>query len=366
MDDVYTFDFVRRIKAGEYINNPCTYQLDEVVEGTGLSQFTDLNGARTITLSGNIHQVMIKKTNLPNFFTEPYLSLSEDVDLDVLKHKALSFVNSPKYDFGEPAYEIAETLRFIKNPLASVNRLVKSFSKKRDKTVSRFASISDRVKAAAEVWASYSFAARPLMQTINDAIDAYNDQTVTNSRRTSRTLWDNDEYTSSTTVHSFSGWKTNIQRDKEVHKEVHVGVTYENEDDYTIFAKLGLRGRDLPSTMWEVLPLSFMIDRVYNVKGFINGAINLLDSSVKINGGFITTRTEQVLRFKASHPTTHISTSTWNTHIADELQRRRFIYNRSPWVPSASDIIPRFKPRGLVSDLTKTADLVSLMVIKLL
>jgi len=49
----------------------------------------------------------------------------------------------------------------------------------------------------------------------------------------------------------------------------------------------GLRGKDLPTGIWNCIRLSFMIDRVFNVSNYLTAVSNLTDPNVVLQGGML-------------------------------------------------------------------------------
>jgi hypothetical protein len=124
----------------------------------------------------------------------------------------------------------------------------------------------------------------------------------------------------------------------------------------------GLRGKDLFSTMWEVYPYSFVIDRMFNVGGSLKGLLALSDPSIRILAASLTKRDETLYRRSLVEQIN----PAWNIQITgDDEWNQQFIYSRAEWSPSASDSIPRVNLGGLTSDITKTVDLIALILLRL-
>jgi hypothetical protein len=105
------------------------------------------------------------------------------------------------------------------------------------------------------------------------------------------------------------------------------------------------------------MPYSFMVDRVWDVSKMVRSLTTLADPRVKILAGWVRQKynAEQSLSFvNQVNPgwTVTVSSDTW--------KKQESLYDRQPWIPTASDVIPRVKPLGLVNDITKTLDLAAL------
>jgi hypothetical protein len=116
--------------------------------------------------------------------------------------------------------------------------------------------------------------------------------------------------------------------------------------------------KDLPTTFWQIVPLSFMLDRVYDVTSFSKGVINMADPKVKILSGFTRVKEnwDASYRFSAStRPERTFSgdggKTTWTSGG----------YHRTPWVPSLRDTVPKPHWQGIVDSATKVLDLGALI-----
>ena len=127
--------------------------------------------------------------------------------------------------------------------------------------------------------------------------------------------------------------------------------------------QLGLRVKDIPSTTWQLLPLSFMVDRLYNISNVIKGAINFLDPQLSFLAASVTRRTTKYSSFTVTDQVNQ----TWLTALTpDTWTRSRFRYERTVWNPRPIDVLTTsLDVRGLVNSISKTADLIALIVLAL-
>jgi hypothetical protein len=88
------------------------------------------------------------------------------------KLKALSYIDTGSYSFGEDVGEYRETVRFLKNPLSSMVRLGEQYRKTYYKKFVKRTAKWDLAAAHAEVYAQYRFALSPLIRSSYDAIKA--------------------------------------------------------------------------------------------------------------------------------------------------------------------------------------------------
>lgn len=360
MEDVVTPDFHKRIAAGEIINNDCVYEVYHASSGSG---YYSLGNSVTVyysILEGSVtyYQAVYhwpSKLKLRN-------PAVDTIELNVNKAKAQAWANIDKtpYAFAEDAFELRETIKFLKSPASSLLRLAKSFRRASRKATKRFKDANDIVKAIDDVWLQYRFAASPLVRSSMDAIEAYNDKTHKRpSRRTARGF-DSGENKLTETLSNVKGGATDII-EKVSYYDGHAsaGILYEvsNPVDDLNF-RLGLRVKDIPETLWQIVPLSFMVDRVFNISEVIRGITNLLDPRVKILTAWTT---EKHIEGRTLEWKDQIVPGYQTEVIGDIVTEERFYYERHPWTPTSSDIfLGGFTPRELIKDATNIADLFAL------
>jgi hypothetical protein len=295
-------------------------------------------------------------------------NFDKDIELPVAldaetQFQALSRVNSPPFDFGEDALELRETLRFLRSPQKSLVNLVSQFRKRaskvlRKKRISRF-DAKATADALADVWASYSFAAAPLIRSVYDGIDAISTEIVVPERLTARArkAWlgnDAQFYEQHTGAETFG-----ITRNQILDYDVRSQILYQYDGSDGLAYKLGFRLSDWPETLWEILPLSFMVDRAVSIKQSISGLVNLYNPNVKILAASVTRRSERTTLSQWSS----YNHSSYSTGFSgDVVTQIDYAYTRDVWIPDRTDLRPALHLRGLTRDLSSTLDLSSLLV----
>jgi hypothetical protein len=110
--------------------------------------------------------------------------------------------------------------------------------------------------------------------------------------------------------------------------------------------------------MWQIFPLSFMVDRVIDISTFSKGVINLADPNVKILAASLRRKTTWIESYK-------LQSMWWNGYTGhaqgNTNEHTYFEYERTPWVPSFVDTLPKVTLGYLVDDATKIADLCALI-----
>jgi hypothetical protein len=364
MTDVVTPHFWSRKKAGDIINNPCSYLLTHRDSGGG--SLTQTKGTESYTFVGDSltlywiawHGLSISRPDLP-------LRPLEDL-VSEAKAKALAKVDKNPFDFGETIGEVRETIRFLRHPLESLHNISLAFrGQYRSYDVRKRIKAVGKTIALAELWAQYSFAAGPLFRSIDDLFAALTTGHRDRFRReTSHGLAKDDATITSTHINNFSGQTETFQLYDTRKVEAKATIIYDVKhplDDWRF--KYGLRGKDLIVTAWELTPYSFMLDRVISIKNALNGLLNLGDASIDIRAASVTVRDDYVYWTRLSD----VQDAGWMTSTnGDRVVEHIFKYDRTPYTPSASDVFARPDWSGLVSDTTRTADLVSLILINLL
>lgn len=367
MDDVVTFNYKELIARGAVINNPCLYACRTVTStGTGYSNVVKDNGEgwnaygpltqRRLNVD-NAKVTALWSANVPDLILNTSVSRA--------KQLAISNMDTTPYAFGEDAFEIRETLKFLRNPLSSLSNLGKTFSKHKKSTLKgmRLKSIKEKAEAVASVWLQYQFAASPLVRSVQDGLEAYAYKEPTKPERlVARGFSKDADHQEVSGVSYLAGgvrhyWDLGHSKSE----DVHASILYEVSNPRTDMNwRLGFRAKDLPSTLWQVVPLSFMIDRLLDVSSFIEGVINLADPNVKVLAASVREKTE----YTTSKQLTNQTYSGWtSSDIQGEVfSETQFEYRRNPWIPSVSDTVPGFTPKNLVDTATKMADLTALVI----
>jgi hypothetical protein len=359
MDDWVTDHYQTRIKQGEIINNPCYYVKRETseTEGTwvnkspadGHSYWYEFSGISTSYFL-SLDPVTLAVSKPANFAD----------CAKIAKFKALANVDSTPYSFGEDALSIAETIRFLTNPMEGLLRLSKSFRRdvrKRTGAIN-WRVVESRARAVSNAWLQYRFAVSPLLRSIISGLEAYSDKPKTMPPRLSARGFASDKYNFSEQV-SVPDYRTYL-RSVDDTIDCKASILYEVTNPiYNWSYRLGFRNKDLPTVLWQIVPYSFMVDRVIDVTSFCKGVINLADPRVKMLAGDVRTKAEDVFNIQCNggnRPGWYYSGSCGTRTI------RTFKYTRDTWTPSFRDTIPTLNKFGLVDSASKLIDLGTLIL----
>lgn len=335
------------------------------------TNYLDVKGCVTHALS------LIGGFNSAWYANDPVVPLAS-VLLAACKNDILKRTSKPEFAFGEPLAEVRETIRLIRDPFAAIKRTLRAFSRKSENI--RYRTSKEQARALANNWAEVSWAVLPNLRTIDDAIQAsanYFHKTYSpayrrfsSSRkadgRTSRPFAGafNFQYAGGYSAPSYS-YKAVCVRSTKI--EVSAGVRCFNDDDKNLSSMLGLRGRDIPGVLWDVFPLSFLVDRLVNVSGYLQAASNFMSTHVKFCGGWESTRVTTYMsrRVDSFYPIPIPGWTFWiNPVDAKPWVTETFSFNRRSWVPTIRDVAPPVYAGKLLSSLKNTADVAAVLALK--
>lgn len=366
MDDVVTPRYRKIIANGGIVNNLCRYvHTQRQVIGDGMADL--VWGSFSWTGEGALTQHQALSAGQWDVYCGwP----ANKADPDRAKLSALANIDSTPYAFGEDTLELKETIEFLKHPLKSILKLTnvsrKNYKKlRRRKGTRNLNSYDARRQATAirDLYLEYRFAASPLYRSIVDALEAYSAVTpVPSERLTSRGFSKDDTgQITASDVPQYGGATNhfyNLERSRI--DEYHASILYEVSNPiHDMKWKLGFRVKDWPTTFWQVVPLSFMVDRLYDVTSFSKAVINLADPNVKILAASL------VRKYETTHQW-NLAYGVWTngitgTVLGEVIRDTHFEYTRDPWKPSVKDTIPKLTPRQLVNDALKIADLAAII-----
>jgi hypothetical protein len=364
MDDVVTPNYHKRIAAGEIINNPCGYEhktLTTKGEGYAHHRLPANGSSYDYTLSGPLSYY--RKLSMPStFWTNPPLDVSNaDPQVDRAKTLAIARIDATPYAFGEDALEVGETLRFLRHPLESILGIGNAIRRgARAKTaLGKRNTQKEYIRACSNAYLQYRFALSPLIRSISDALAAFEAEPKTLPERlTSRGHMKSEDSDSSDFSYGGRTFHRSLTRKYDTRASILYTVSNPIRDWRY---RLGFRPKDLPTTLWQIVPYSFMVDRVVDVSSFCAGIINLADPRVRIlSACVVETHLE-----KTSYQLASDNQPGWTIEIhGDVVEDETYTYYRNPWNPSVFDLFRGLNPDllNLVNSATKTLDLVSLIL----
>lgn len=392
MTDVVTENYAQRIKAGEVINNPCQYSVEETYSsGEGFASYSNDGGTTSYTHTGPLTEFRWVTDKLSSqAWTSVDIGLADDKAGSKLR--CLAAIDSTPYAFGEDVLELRETIRFLRNPLQGILRATRTFKKAADKVAKNHNRRTRRrgleqkygkqqvaswklfqpphikhnnpydlpkqgIRDLNDLYLQWRFAVSPLLRSISDIIDAYMSKpTKLPVRLTAHGRWEDENSDQSTLTQSGRVYDFTAKRTG----SGHASILYEVSNPVQDWKKLlGFRAKDWPTTFWQVVPFSFLVDRFFNISAFLAGLINLGDPNVKILSGSYTSKQEEVFSYRLDSQ----SVTGWTAVVsAETVYKRNFAYEREVWKPNVGDLVPGFTPGYAVKDILYIADLVGLIL----
>lgn len=335
-------------KKGIMVNNPCGYTrsaLESFGSGSFYSQTT--NGQYTVSGSGPITRQAVIARGLSYLVPE----INTASLLAKAANAALANVDKTPLETGEDVAELGKTLQFLRSPLSSILKELKSV--KRTPGKSLYYSLSAG-------WLTYRFAFSPLVRSVHDILAEHASPTpkppeirISHGRSSGEAHVDR-----LVVVKHPNGYNMDFNATAERSYRVHSYVQYKVKSSTPAWQwRYGLRTKDIPITYWAVFPLSFMIDRVFDVSSLVKSCTNMLDPSIEILGGGTTIHDDvfSTLQYVKEH-----SPPGWTSSCNGEVSGlHTHLFSRSSSVPTIH--IPPLTPKELVKDLTNTLDLITII-----
>jgi len=305
--------------------------------------------------------------NYMPYIGQPLPPLQWNNLVDIAKQHALASVDSTPTAFMEDLGEIRETIQFLKNPIHGLQRLTDTFIKNK-RTIQGIRNKLERAQALAELWSTYRFAVQPLLRSMVDLLEllAHEKPSRPKRQRASGRSKDSSESTEPTIYRATPIQYNQVYKYEALgYRELnaHATILYEVSNPLADWRYLlGLRLKDMPTVAWELLPLSFMVDRLINIRGMIAGVVNYLDPNVEILAASITKRDLSQYTYSFTEwQHSYYMPNIWLKN-PDWVQYEDFAMERQTYVPSIIDAIPTLTPGGLVKDLETTLDLLAILL----
>jgi hypothetical protein len=356
MTDVVTPGYNQIVAAGGIVNNPCHKVHVEILEEDGSYSWSCPNGKYS-NGSGPWTSYWLNR--------RPCSLLLEKVEQAPLakevKLKAIANIDKTPYAMGEDVFEIRETLKFLKRPLGSLLDLTAHIRGRRyfRRSLENDLQLAQHI---ADNWLTYRFAFSPLVQSASNLYESlFRKEEKLPPRLHAGGSAVNGSYDED--VVQVGGDSDYVKYSRSCLDNVthHATVLYEVTNPVTDWRRTyGLRWKDLPTTLWQIVPLSFMVDRLVNIQQGIKGLTNLLDPSIRILAASHATRENL---FQTIQATERFKDDGCSQVLNGGIRSTEdTVYTRNPWTPSVGDIVPGFTPRRLVKDATSVVDLITLIL----
>jgi hypothetical protein len=364
MSDIVTPDFRRRFSNGEIIMNPCSNvsvitsrsgggSYDAVQHGTGCHSQVSGNGSLTYFYAASLGG--------PSHLT-PII----DANTDAASFNALAGIDKTPYSFAEDLLECRETIAFLGgNTLSQLLSLATSYSARRQAIISlaKVRSPTEIAKLLSNLYLEFRFGFQPLVRSADNVIDSLTSvDRIHTDYLYSHGKGVDQKYSNSDSATSISDFR--FARTVDSTCSTRATVVYKISNPINDWRyKYGLRNKDLLVGLWEVFPLSFMIDRLVNIKSAIRGLTNLADPDISIVAGCVSSK---IVTHQTMSMVEQLNRPDWTISITPDVDSvMTTTYNRDSWEPSVSNVIPGFTPNKLIDTFTNVADLVALIIQRL-
>lgn len=332
--DIVTKNFAKLRAQGRIINNP--FYKAKIIKNVSTEGPWFKTTAGGITYHGQLlgpwgdfpHLVKLKDRVLPD-----YQSLIAET-----RTRALSKVERPSYEGLVAIGELRETLSYLRNPFKAGLKLARtldgrmrqvvkkrnirsdlvfdgvSWRERRSGKILIPNSSSDYRKAARElgsIYLEFRYALRPLVYDIESALDAYESKRRSVERQTFRARG-YQNHKDSWTINEKTVESSSISYDANYNYErsitINAGVLYGFTAEQSTQSKWGMNMAQLPSALWELMPLSFVSDWFLNIGQYI-AAVSPVPGASQLAGWTII-RIDQALSVTRSN----WKFSNWTTH----------------------------------------------------
>jgi hypothetical protein len=264
--DVVIENFVSRRAAGEVFMNPFTVVKQKRVCSTNNFLF----GTHPIWGSRRVEGKMACIWSVPPTRPVWFDQRKSDAQGRVLL-RAYSKVASEDFLALVTVAEAAKTAKMLAKPFGAARDLVNRIAYRRTKLLRAGLTVG---AASITAWLEYRFGWKPLLYDIQGIKEAYINNLVSHSKPVrlvarasdSDIIWD---LPGSVTTGAWSyGIVATMKANYSHRAKVSAGVLYELKDDSLEQAtarRMGLRLQDVPSSIWELVPFSFVVDRFLDV-----------------------------------------------------------------------------------------------------
>lgn len=379
MDDVVVPNAHRLIAGGHIINNPMS-QYQYLYSAGGYSyNATNQYGERAYRKGGSLTHAEWTRS----WTTDSGYKAADQLDYasaySTIKQRCLAGIDKTPYSFMEDLFEARETLKTLRHPLESALAIARRMKQRahdirRKRIPARgkrwiarqygwrqaAGDVANFGDAATEAWLLDRYGYSPIILTLLKGLESMNDLNKAAKKRRRFAPWTTISSSSSgTRVCSDSSGTASFAYTEKRTATLWAGVLYEDTNpwDSDPFEYYGLRWKEVPKTIWQVMPYTWVLDRFADVSSSIGGVLNLLDPSIAILCGWVKTETNtEYSRQLISRTVPNWTVSATGDVIYESSKTR----SRSPWSPSVGDVLPTWTWDSL-SDFRQTADLASLV-----
>lgn len=322
-NDVVTPDFHQRIARGEIVNNPFynikrtydysvgtwRYDLTSPCSGS-LVKYQDGNGF--YSLGTNKQLYLLEPTHSTLGSRNQQLASLENL----IQTRALANVVPADVQILVDLYEWKQTLRLVRDPVRTLYKWLTAFEeknlrrKRRRKAIrykirrrltkrqiaemrsyERRQSAKQLIEAISSKWLAARYGVMPLCHSIQGGLDIVR-KPQTSPRITARSSGSTTDYVDSASqVVTGYHWNSTLSKTTTSRGTVRAYVLYEHQ--MSLVERSGLSLHELPISVWEGIPFSFVVDWFLNVGDWIRAVTPKAGVNVLATGVTVRKETEQ-------------------------------------------------------------------------
>lgn len=359
IDDVVTQSYRLRRRLGNIIMNPMTLVRIETrgTDSTSM-EFSERNFG-SANCKGDTMSAII--TLVP---TRGGTNFSFDgAKANIALARAYATINSTPIMSGEILSDYGKTISMLRHPFRDATSLLKQITSMRTRLMKR--STYNVTRASASAWLEYRYGWRPI---ISDSIEIMRQAEKIRSgksvgglrvaRASESSSFSRDE---SYDVSLLGAYRCVGTKRASAKQKVSAGVLYRAHDSdrsEQVLQALGLRSRDIPATIWEIVPFSFVADWFTNAGQWIDAVTP--NPGVSILGSWITTVTESEADFPPAQMSRVVNGQTFYGSSSSQSTKWTTVTRRiNPALASTPNLT--FKPLSN----SQTADALALTIGKI-
>lgn len=246
--------------------------------------------------------------------------------------KAMAKANSPTFLSGEWLKDMSSTVGMLRRPFSSAQDLVRRMVRHRDQRIGKTA--RSIMKANADTWLEYRYGWKPLIldskKILNECVrkrDKFPKRSLVVRASVEQATHQRHPFTGVVLTHA-SNWEATGCFERDHTLKAAAGVMFDvinRTSSQELMAIMGLRSQDIPSTIWECLPYSFVLDWFVNVGPWLSAVVPNPDISIK--GSWVTVVDDNVVRFMPGTLTRTTYYSSGTGPYGSSTQRS-FVYER--------------------------------------
>lgn len=277
--DIVTPNFRLRAAKGEIINNPYE-NVKQTFSGGGDGYYQTFAGCNASNPSSYAESaVPMYYRAKPDYLFDPLRDLAGQLTMPVsvvdvgslIKHshtKALAGVDDSTLQGIVSLGELGKTIATLRNPIESLTRFTEKW--KRSRTLEK--ALSGGPTALANQYLTYYYGIKPTMLDVQNAISAYLNVGIKNSRNSARATATDSRLSSHLEGGNLGGpfsWHT-VRREDFEQVTVRSGILYDVDHRGSVAAEYGLRLSDVPSALLELTPWSFFASYFANISELVS------------------------------------------------------------------------------------------------